>query len=35
MTASIWAATMDAGVSRTRVTPVVFWAVMAVTTDVP
>ena len=28
-------ATMGAGVSRTRVTPVVFWAVMAVTTEVP
>ena len=34
-TASIWAATISGGISWTAVTPRVFWAVIAVSADMP
>ena len=34
-TASIWAATISGGISWTAVTPSVFWAVIAVSADIP
>ena len=35
MTAFIWDSTSDTGSSSTSVTPTVFWAVIAVRTEVP
>ena len=35
MTAFIWDSTRDTGSSSTSVTPTVFWAVIAVRTEVP